>query len=135
MAEHGCSVLWRPSVATCLCAALVGGAAPGAAQRIDPPSRADTARFLEQSTFGPTQALVSRVRDQGFNAFLAEQFAAEMTPYPELPPMPTTRPTDCTGTCQRDHYTMHLLQVHFFQNAVHGADQLRQRVAWALSQI
>jgi uncharacterized protein (DUF1800 family) len=49
--------------------------------------------------------------------------------------MPSTRPGTCTGVCQRDNYTLHPLQVHFFRNAVNGSDQLRQRVAWALSQI
>ena len=30
---------------------------------------------------------------------------------------------------------MYPLQVHFFRNAIQGPDQLRQRVAWALSQM
>ena len=100
-----------------------------------PNTTAETVRFLEQATFGPTPSLIASVRAQGFEAFLAEQFKAPITPYPELPPMPTRRPADCTGTCQRDNYTMYPLQVHFFKNAVAGEDQLRQRVAWALSQI
>jgi uncharacterized protein (DUF1800 family) len=127
--------IWLRALAVCLCAVLVGGSDRTTAQDVERPSVADTVRLLEQSTFGPTEELIAKVRGQGFEAFLAEQFAAEMSAYPPLPPMPTTRPTDCTGTCQRDNYTMYPLQVHFFQNAVHGQDQLRQRVAWALSQI
>src|SRR5262249_45788804 len=38
-------------------------------------------------------------------------------------------------TCQRDNYTMYPLQKSFFTNALSGQDQLRQRVAFALSQI
>jgi uncharacterized protein (DUF1800 family) len=99
------------------------------------PSRADTVRFLEQSTFGPTAELVAHVQAIGFEAFLNEQFAAPMSDYPELEFWPPRRPPSCTGTCQTDHYTLYLLQRHFFLNALYGQDQLRQRVAFALGQI
>ena len=58
-----------------------------------------------------------------------------MADYPELPFWPQTRPTTCTGDCQRDNYTLYQLQRHFFTNALFGQDQLRQRVAFALGQI
>mgnify|MGYP003589334847 FL=1 len=61
-------------------------------------SVADTVRFLEQSTFGPTPELIAHVRQVGFDAFLAEQFAAPMTDYPELPFWPQTRPTSSWPT-------------------------------------
>jgi uncharacterized protein (DUF1800 family) len=99
------------------------------------PSRADTVRFLEQSTFGPTAELVAHVQDIGFEAFLNEQFAAPMGEYPELEFWPPRRPPSCTGTCQTDNYTLYLLQRHFFSNALYGQDQVRQRVAFALGQI
>jgi uncharacterized protein (DUF1800 family) len=132
----GRAVPWfRSACAGCVCAVLIVGAVKATAQATLRPMVADTVRFLEQSTFGPTTEQIAKVHEQGFEAFLADQFGAPLTPYPELPPMPATRPGDCTGTCQRDHYSMYPLQVHFFRNAVHGPDQLRQRVAWALSQI
>jgi uncharacterized protein (DUF1800 family) len=134
MARHAHSIWVRHGVTVCACVVVVGIAHDGTAQRVQP-TRGDTARLLEQATFGPTLDLIATVRSQGIDAFLNQQFAADPTPYPELPPMPATRPPECTGTCQRDNYTMYPLQVHFFQNAVHGQDQLRQRVAWALSQI
>ncbi len=99
------------------------------------PSGADTVRFLEQSTFGPTSELVAQVQNIGFEAFLNEQFAASLSDYPELEFWPQTRPPSCTGTCQRDNYTLYPLQRHFFSNALSGQDQLRQRVAFALGQI
>ncbi len=99
------------------------------------PSRADTVRFLEQSTFGPTSELVAHVQDIGFEAFLNAQFTAPMSDYPELEFWPQRRPPSCTGTCQTDNYTLYLLQRHFFSNALYGQDQLRQRVAFALGQI
>ena len=99
------------------------------------PSAADAVRFLEQSTFGPTSELIDLVRQAGFEAFLDEQLAAPISDYPELPFWPQTRPTSCTGDCQRDNYTYYQLQRHFFTNALYGQDQLRQRVAFALGQI
>src|SRR5207247_1073178 len=43
--------------------------------------------------------------------------------------------TTCGNICNRDNYTAYPLQVQFYTNALKGADQLRQRVAWALTQI
>jgi uncharacterized protein (DUF1800 family) len=39
------------------------------------------------------------------------------------------------STCNRDNYTAYALQQQFFANALTGPDQLRQRVAWALTHI
>jgi uncharacterized protein (DUF1800 family) len=52
------------------------------------------------------------------------------------PQNPTTTCTN-TGpsTCNRDNYTAYALQNTFFFDALTGPDQLRQRVAWALTQI
>jgi uncharacterized protein (DUF1800 family) len=100
------------------------------------PSWPDTVRFLEQSTFGPTVPLIAHVQGVGFEAFLNEQLRAPLTDYPDLPFWPQARPAlQCAGDCQRDNYTNYLLQRHFFLNALYGQDQLRQRVAFALSQI
>jgi uncharacterized protein (DUF1800 family) len=95
----------------------------------------DSVRILDHASFGPTPDLAVHVDALGLDAFLTEQLSAPISPYPDLPPMPSTRPTTCTGTCQRDNYTMYPLQQHFFSNALSGADQLRQRVAFALGQI
>lgn len=100
------------------------------------PSLPDTVRFLEQSTFGPTSTPIAHAQPGGsFDAFPNEQLAAPMVDYPDLPFWPQTRPATCTGTCARDNYTLYPLQQHFFVNALSGQDQLRQRVAFALSQI
>ncbi len=53
---------------------------------------------------------------------------------------PANRSGTCTNitnvsTCARDNYTVYLLQSQFYFNALTGPDQLRQRVAWALSQV
>ena len=76
------------------------------------------ARFLEQSTFGPTPASIQHVQQVGLQAFLNEQFAATASTYPA----PAAN-TDIGPVKQR-----------FFTNALTGPDQLRQRVAWSLAQ-
>jgi uncharacterized protein (DUF1800 family) len=102
-------------------------------------STPDTIRFLEQASFGPTPAEITRVQSMGFRAYLNEQFNLPMSSYPVLTLMPTDTsqgcPTGSAATCNRDNYQMYPLQLKFFQNALGGNDQLRQRVAFALHQI
>ena len=99
---------------------------------------ADAIRFLEQSTWGPTPELVAHLQSVGFEQFLDEQFEATPSSYPTLPLYPTTRDTVACpsgSACQRDNYTIYPIQTRFFTNALYGADQLRQRVAFALHQM
>jgi uncharacterized protein (DUF1800 family) len=110
---------------------LVGGLENVEAQTSLP----DTARLLEQATFGPTNSLIAYVNQVGFGVWLDEQVAAPMTDYPALEFWPEQRPASCTGDCPRDNYTSYQLQRHFYLNALSGQDQLRQKVAFALSQI
>jgi uncharacterized protein (DUF1800 family) len=102
--------------------------------------QADAIRLLEQSTFGPNDALLAHVQSIGTQAFLDEQFAALASQYPAIKFVPagqqaTFCPTDPDPQCGRDYYSLFLLQKGFFQNALSANDQLRQRVAFALSQI
>jgi uncharacterized protein (DUF1800 family) len=108
--------------------------------------RADAYRLLGQATFGPTEALANRVEAIGIESWLAEQFAAPKSNYPNLPFAPYIAPDNCRsdGTkpatdpqniCARDTYSLFQLQLTFLRNALNGEDQLRQRVAFALSQI
>jgi hypothetical protein len=107
-------------------------------------SYADTVRFLEQATWGPTEELIAYVRARGFRAFLEEQFAAPSSGYPSLPLKPTNNNVGCPADpkdpsvrtiCLRDHYSHYLLQNRFFVNGLYGTDQLRQRVTFALHEI
>lgn len=98
----------------------------------------DGVRFLEQVTWGPSDADFQHLRDVGINAFLTEQFNAPVSGYPNKTLYPTDSslvPGGCDATCVRDNYTMYPLQVRFFQNALTQQDQLRQRVAFALHQM
>ena len=102
--------------------------------------QADAVRLLEQATFGPDDALVAHLLQVGNEAFLDEQFAAPASIYPALPYVPagqqaTFCATDPDPQCGRDYYTLFQLQNAFFPQALSATDQLRQRVAFALSQI
>jgi len=105
---------------------------------------ADVARFLQQATFGPNDASIASVKQRGLSGWLTDQFAIARTGYlapggGDWPYYPESRPASCdnvgTSTCQRDNYTLYQVQRQFFQNAISAPDQLRQRVAFALSQI
>src|SRR5579864_9345439 len=80
---------------------------------------AAAARFLEQSTFGPTPALIQHVQQVGLQPFLNEQFSAIASTYPTPPA----------------NSNIDVVKQRFFTNALTGQDQLRQRVTWALAQI
>ncbi len=128
--------------AVCLCAALLLGqlaTMTALGQTVPPPAEADVVRFLEQATWGPNEALIARVQSLGFEAWLREQFSAPVTGYPNLAVPPANECVACPAgsppTCVRDTYTMYPLQVRFFQNALGGPDQLRQRMAFALHEI
>jgi uncharacterized protein (DUF1800 family) len=81
-------------------------------------SAAAARRFLEQAAFGATPSDASNVQTIGFQAWLTQQFAmAQVSNYNPI--------TSSQGG----------MPAHFLTNAVTNPDQLRQRVAFALSQI
>jgi uncharacterized protein (DUF1800 family) len=108
-------------------------------------SESDAARLLDQATFGVTASDVKKLESIGIEAYLDQQMAAPATQYtgfsytPHTAPAgcvndPTT-PTDASSLCARDLYTPFQVQRAFFTHALNDSDQLRQRVAFALSQI
>ena len=107
--------------------------------------RLDVTRLLKQGSFGPTPADIDRVTALGTSAWLTEQFAASASRYTPRDYVPQTRPDTCVNDttqpitansyCARDNYSLFPTQVEFYKQAITGNDQLRQRVAWALSQL
>ena len=81
-------------------------------------TQAAAVRFLEQSSFGPTPETVNQVSQLGFDSYLANQFSAAPSTYPN----PQT--TDSITNVQNS----------FFLNAANDGDQLRLRVAFALNE-
>jgi len=143
---------WRRGAAAALAAALSAAACAAALAdgRGDDDhdrrgaTQSEAVRFLAQSSFGPTRASVARVMQIGIRRALDEQFETPTTGYGALPAVPIAQPASCTGDgnptsaatiCARDNYSIFPVQRMFYANATGGADQLRQRVAFALSQI
>ena len=135
-------------VLSALCLAACGGGGGSATTTPPPPTGLgvpDATRLLEQASFGPTPAEVTRVAALGFDGYLKEQLAIAATGYqgfvftPHTPPASCsydpTMPTSAASLCARDQYSLFQVQRGFFQNALAAPDQLRQRVAFALSQI
>lgn len=75
-------------------------------------------RFLEQAAYGPTPAMLARVKHIGIDAWLDEQFA-----WPE------------TAIANPGGMNMAAVQAQYLHRLATAPDQLRQRVAAALSQI
>ncbi|HEX8490811.1 MAG TPA: DUF1800 family protein, partial [Chthoniobacterales bacterium] len=88
------------------------------------PTVADAGRFLSQATFGATTASIAKVQSQGFDSFLNEQFAAPVSSHLSFVDASGVNPPTITQT--NDAWWTH---------AIAGPDQLRQRVAFALSEI
>jgi uncharacterized protein (DUF1800 family) len=84
------------------------------------------ARFLDQATWGPTPAAIAQLQKSGIANWLNAQFALNTSDIPDQPIL------DSSG---KANYDIAPVQAAFFQNTVTGPDQLRQRVAFALSQI
>ena len=103
--------------------AASNGVAPDASQSftvtVNQATVPAAARFLEQSSWGPTPATIVQVQQAGLSSYLQQQFNAPVSTYN------TPGPTDKLG----------FVQNQFFVNATQGQDQLRQRVSFALSEI
>lgn len=98
----------------------------------------DAVRFLEQATWGPTDSELARVRSLGYAAWLNDQFNQPDSGYPLLTLYPFDFGVGCptsSATCGSNNYSMYPLQTRFFQNAITGNDQLRQRMAFALHKL
>ena len=105
---------------------------PTTAQPAPPPliniSREEAVRFLVQSSFGPTEKDISDVQSLKYDGWIAEQMT--IRPVFWLDRLEGIRERDSDDNAFRWH-----LPGLFWEGAIEGNDQLRQRVAWALTQI
>lgn len=100
---------------------------------------ADAGRLAKQATFGATPDLINHMVSVGVSGWLDEQFAASGSTYSDI-----ITATDVPGdicdnssdpTCQYKYRTPNLIILRFYANTLSQPDQLRQRVAFALSQL
>lgn len=95
-----------------------------------PDNSADASRFLTQATFGPTTTDVAHLMAIGYDAWFAEQFGMPATlSEPTVEAVVNAR----TGGAQNVSQTQRLNR--WWWQATYAPDQLRQRMAYALSQI
>ena len=97
-----------------------------------PASDADAARFLAQATFGATTADIARLRQVGYSQWLDEQLDEARTPPTLL--LPRLQQVVANGFPVADLRPQHRRNEWLWQ-AANGRDQLRMRVAFALSEI
>jgi uncharacterized protein (DUF1800 family) len=95
-----------------------------------PPSDTEAARFLTQSTMGPSTADVAKLKQQGYDAWLEEQFAMARSSHLDF--VISEIGLDGAGGAQ---ITMDPLYRSWWKQSLGGDDQLRQRVTFALSQM
>ncbi|NGP52419.1 DUF1800 domain-containing protein [Thioalkalivibrio sp. XN8] len=106
-----------------------GGGSGGGGQPPPAPviSRADAFQFLNQATFGATEAEAARLQDMGYEAWIDEQLALPASL--QLPFVESQPPAQFPFQLQEDRVDI------WFRHAIGAPDQLRQRVAFALSEI
>lgn len=90
-------------------------------------TKAEAFQFLNQASFGATEAEAGRVMGMGFETWIDDQLAKPASL--QLPFLQALPPPQFGGERQPDRVDI------WFRNALHGDDQLRQRVAFALSEI
>ncbi len=95
-----------------------------------PASDADAARFLTQATFGPTRAEIARLRGLGVGQWLDQQLGRP--PTLARPWIEQVRDAMTAGGQTLSHNQR---MNRWFHTAAYAPDQLRQRMAFALSQI
>ncbi len=105
--------------ASMLCSFLALSAIPGRAQQMTP---AAAARFLEQASWGPTISTVTDLQASGITKYVNAQFKVAGSPINDIDPL-----LEDGGNG--------FISNQVYQNAAIGSDQMRQRVAFALSQI
>ena len=95
-----------------------------------PANAAEASRFLTQATFGPTQADIALVSRLGYSEWIEEQLSMPATlSEPKVEAVVTARTNGGQGVSQTQRLN------RWFWQAAYAPDQLRQRMAYALSQI
>lgn len=128
----------RATVAALLAAALLAACGGNKSEEDTgtanpmPASRSEAARFLTQASFGPTEAEIDRVMQLGYAGWIDAEFAkpavSHRAAWEALDA--TVKAGNASASIGQDG-----VYLSFWKQAVTGDDQLRQRVAFALSQI
>jgi hypothetical protein len=96
-----------------------------------PPTSDTAARFLTMATFGPTQPDIQHLVDLGYEGWLTEQFNTAPTES-HWAYQDRGGPVDCYFCASVDAWAV---MESFWNQAILGKDQLRQRVSLALLEL
>ena len=97
-----------------------------------PATRNDAVRFLTQASFGPTESDINRVTAVGYAAWIDEQLALPATSHRAHF---EARDSEIKAANASNSAGQDQVFETFWKQAIAGPDQLRQRSAFALSQI
>lgn len=114
------------SLATALINALIG--TPG--NTADLPTSAQASRFLQQSSFGPNSNEIANLSNLGYSNWISAQFSAPQKLHKTYMDSAAAKLSNGLKGLSQNQFLE-----SFWQQAITGEDQLRQRVSFALSQI
>lgn len=102
-------------------------------------SKADAVRLAKQATFGPNTTVVNRIVELGAAGWVDEQLSLSDSTYVDMTQGKYAQP-NCNGAsdawlCIQTYFRAQPVAMRFYSNALSKPDQLRQRVAFALSQM
>ncbi|WP_241962677.1 DUF1800 domain-containing protein [Phenylobacterium parvum] len=131
--------LWTSLVLALFLAACGGGGGGGGSTGtgpapIPPPTEAEAGRLLSQATFGATDADIEQVRATTIEAWIRSQISAPAST-PTHQAFLETRLEELRQTTPTAQLFPELFYDSWWRTAVNSPDQLRQRVAFAYSQI
>ncbi len=138
--------LWTTLVASALVLSACGGGSGGGAAPPPPPQPpppptsaelADASRFGSQATFGLTWSEIDALARQGAEAWIERQFATPVTDHsPLVADLVRRREAGEFAAFEQDiEYLILSRRLAWWHHTVTADDLLRQRVAFALSQI
>ncbi len=109
--------------------AACGGGGGSGADSGPPPTRTEAARFLTQASFGANDAALAALSQQSIAGWISEQYNRPQRLHRSYLDAEAARLAGTGNISESTFYES------WWQQAVAGDDQLRQRVAFALSQI
>ncbi len=112
------------------------GGSGGSPAALYPKTDAEAARFLTQATFGPSLSSIAELRrlgNSGYRAWIDRQIQMPRSEY--LAPLDTLIAANVAAGKSLDSVRPYHFHNIWFDRVLHGKDQLRLRVAYALSQI
>lgn len=111
-----------------------GGSTGPTPAAVPPPTEAEAGRLLSQATFGATDADIEQVRATTLEAWIRSQISAPVST-PGHQAFLETRLAELRQASPTAQLSPDLFYDSWWRTAVNGPDQLRQRVAFAYSQI